>query len=328
MLNHGGNLQAAQAASSYQGEWLDLSTGISPWSWPVTMPPEAVWQRLPEITPAFEQAVAAYYGSEQLIAVPGSQYAIEALPRLLPKARVAMPFWGYGEHAKAWQKAGHELVFYHSFTELLALCGQVEHAVVINPNNPTGEYWSEAQLLQIEQCVPGYVVVDKAFADSVEVPSQPVLQQPRRITLRSLGKFFGLAGLRLGFVELPEALREAFLDKQLLWGVSSISLWVAEQALADRAWQQQQRQRIAQQRGWVKQYLLQYFSAQQLSEGPLFVSVYGQYDDLLHCQQRFAECGVWLRLFHWPQALPYSYLRIGLPADMAQLHTMTQTLEL
>ena len=171
------------------------------------------------------------------------------------------------------------------------------------------------------------MLVDMAFADVYVGEKTPTVAN-NRIILRSFGKFFGMAGLRLGFVYLPEKLRAAFVSHLPLWAVSSLSLWVAEAALTDVTWHQRQRQRITAARDALFYYAKQRFMGCEIVRGPMFVSVYGNYEYLKQCQQRFAECGVWLRLFYLPEAMPNTYLRLGLPADIKRLEQVTKSLEL
>ncbi|MCR8922500.1 threonine-phosphate decarboxylase CobD [Dasania sp. GY-MA-18] len=317
MLEHGGNLLLAQQQyPEAQQPWIDLSTGISPWSWPVPTIPETCWQRLPEISESFNIAVADYYGVQGLVPVAGSQQAIELLPQLLPAARVAMPIWGYSEHSQAWQKAGHQVLSYNSYQQLQNLLEQVEHVLVINPNNPTGELWSCEALQKIQQQVSGYLVVDEAFIDSCPQPS--MLQHVSKgslIVLRSMGKFFGLAGIRLGFIYLPHELKTNFEQRLLLWGVTAPSLYIAELALSDKTWQQQQRERIKQMQQSMLVLLATYLPGLQLKPGPLFISVSGPHEILAAIKQQFAQQGIWLRIFSPIEPQGEGLLRFGIPAD-------------
>jgi len=64
MLEHGGRLRAA--ARKYQiplTDWLDLSTGIAPYGWPIPDIPASAWNRLPAEADGHEAAAQAYYGS-------------------------------------------------------------------------------------------------------------------------------------------------------------------------------------------------------------------------------------------------------------------------
>ncbi|MYM63160.1 aminotransferase class I/II-fold pyridoxal phosphate-dependent enzyme [Pseudomaricurvus sp. HS19] len=334
MLNHGGKLAEAQQRYPQQREWLDLSTGIAPWSWPVPEIPAAVWQRLPESDAALRTAAAGFYGcdAERLLPVAGSQVAIETLPGCVPGATVAVPLWGYGEHRHCWQKQGHSLVFYRNFPELLQLLrtGAALHAVAINPNNPAGSHWSCRQLqLCLEALAPdGLLVVDEAFAD-LQHPS-PALQMehdPRLVVLRSVGKFFGMAGLRLGFVIATAPLRDALQARLPHWGVSHPALWLGERMLADSEWQRQQRQRIDPALQWLEDIVRQLLPASWqggLQSGPLFVSLFGDPCSL----QEFAEAcmadGVLLRYFA-PQE-NRSCVRIGL-CDEAHRARLQSVLE-
>ena len=239
MLEHGGKLLAAAARYGIeQDNWLDLSTGINPAGWPVPVIPAAVWQRLPESEDGLLEAAAAYYGCTSVLPVAGSQAAIQGLPRLRAACRVGVPHPAYAEHAHAWRAAGHAVVAWDAAMGVDAL----DVLVLVHPNNPGGQTYTRAALLDWHAELAargGWLVVDEAFIDATPHESlAEACPRPGLIILRSLGKFFGLAGARVGFV-LAEPTLLAVLNKLLgPWAVSAPSRWVARSALADIAWQQ------------------------------------------------------------------------------------------
>ena len=338
MLNHGGQLHIAQQRyPRAENDWLDLSTGIAPWSWPVPDVPESVWQRLPESDEALCAAARGFYVSEAedtrwsdrelgSVALAGSQPAIESLPTLFASANVALPLWGYGEHAKHWQQADHRLHFYRDSDELLNWIntGRVTHVVVIRPNNPNGDCWPMDRLESVQQSllsVGGWLIVDEAFADvhNHACQSQSVLKlmledrdANNLVVLRSIGKFFGMAGLRLGFAFAPLSLCDALRTCQPLWNLSHLAQWLGEKMLKDVTWQQQQRIRIAEGVKELRQQLDETLpSAWQsmLRNGPLFVSAFGSRSSLHHVHEYLAKQGIWTRFFEAQDR------RSDLPAD-------------
>jgi cobalamin biosynthesis protein CobC len=329
MLNHGGQLQRAQRQyPEAPSPWLDLSTGIAPWSWPVSQLPLEVWQRLPEVDDDLLRAAKHYYHcpNAQVLAVSGSQVAIEKIPTLFTAARVALPLWGYAEHQKAWQAAGHQLCFYRDCDELDRWIerGEVEHAVVINPNNPSAEVVCRSRLVHWQQQLQrqqGCLLVDEAFADTLPDKASMASQvsdelAANLIVLRSVGKFFGLAGLRLGFVLGSTALTQQLKNVLPLWGVSHPAQWLGQRLLMDQAWQLQQRERIQQARAALEKILKESLPQSMLEGmkvGPLFISVFGERHSLNHLHQRLAENGIWIRFFEPQQEL--AGLRFGLSDD-------------
>ena len=242
MLEHGGRLrEAARRWGIPLADWLDLSTGISPWPYPLPPPPDEVWQRLPEDDDGLEAAARDYYGTPGaagLLALPGSQAAIQWLPRLVPAGRVALAPPLYAEHPAAWRAAGHEVVAWEE---------PADYAVVCNPNNPTGECHARAALLDRARSLR-LLLVDEAFIDAEPAESLAGLAgtgaAENIIVLRSLGKFFGLAGARVGFAIAAPPLLGALREAIGPWAVTHPGRWAARHALADRAWQAAQRQRL------------------------------------------------------------------------------------
>ena len=254
MLEHGGRLrQAAQQYGFPLSDWLDLSTGINPDVYPVAAIDPACWNRLPEDDDGLEAAAAAYYGNHRLLALPGSQAAIQALPALFSPVVVACLSPIYEEHPQAWERAGHKLRRLPTLPRALAAATPTPtpNILLCNPNNPTATTYSRSELLaaadQLRQR-GGWLIVDEAFADAEPQNSLTALagsdEAPNLIVLRSLGKFFGLAGARVGFLfgdaEKLARLREIIGP----WAVAHPSRAVARQALADVAWQATTRARL------------------------------------------------------------------------------------
>lgn len=235
---HGGDLATARALFPEAPQpWVDLSTGINPIPYPLPALPLSLWMRLPgvdEEAALIAAARAAYRvpAHAGIVAAPGTQILIELLPHLAPSGPVAILGPTYAEHGHAWRKAG----FAVSET---AKPGEAATVVVVNPNNPDGRVFSREELVSLAaRCGArgGLLVVDEAFADfTPETSALPDLP-PDTVVLRSFGKTYGLAGLRLGFaIGAPDAMAKlaAALGP---WSVAGPALHVGAQALADTAW--------------------------------------------------------------------------------------------
>jgi len=311
MLEHGGKLR--QAAARYGlpfDDWVDLSTGINPNGWPVPEVPPACWARLPEDDDGLEQAARSYYGAEHLLPVAGSQAAIQALPRLRPRSRVAVLDPGYAEHAYAWRRASHEVTGVAA-ERLDEAVQDSDVLLLIHPNNPTGARFPVEQLLDWHARLAargGWLVVDEAFMDVT--PEHSLCHysaRPGLIVLRSLGKFFGLAGARVGFVCAHPALLAQLHGLLGPWSVSAPARWVATSALADRAWQDAARRRLGTD-GVRLQALLTQHGLNPAGGCALFQWV--RTPDAQDLHETLARQGVLTRLF-----IESPSLRFGLPGD-------------
>lgn len=322
MLNHGGQLAIAQQQYPEVKEWLDLSTGISPWSWPVPEVPAAVWSRLPDDDQALCLAAANYYGChpEHITPVAGSQVAIEWLPEYFDESRIAIPRWGYGEHAHCWLRRGHQVVYYDSAEQVNTLIAlkQIDHVLVINPNNPSTETIDSVQLLQWQRrlaVIGGYLIVDQAFADLDGFQSATSLYDfVNVISLRSVGKFYGMAGLRLGFVIASPRILHSMSSHAPLWSVSNVAIFLGEKMLMDEHWQLQQKQRVIYFRSLLADLLANQFGMARLYIGPLFISIFGPPEKLENIQESLAQKGVWVRYFEPVRGK--SCLRFGLTDEL------------
>ncbi len=321
VLEHGGDLCGAAARFRIPVEqWIDISTGISPWSWPVPAIPPSVWRNLPQADEQLERAAAGYYrcSRESLLAVPGSQYALQFTPALLPRGRVAMPTRGYAEHRLAWRTAGHQIVDYHDRAVLANLVNDaaVEHAVVINPNNPTGELLPRQSLEALHRQLQengGWLVLDEAFVDASPQESlAPLCPAPGLIVYRSIGKFFGLAGIRLGFLLAPPALCHELATRMPPWLVSQAARWIGERALADNNWQDVQRNRLGTTATQWRRALQGRVPALEFTGTALFATGAGATGYCRALYLALARRAVLVRLID--DSNGHSMLRFGLPA--------------
>lgn len=315
--HHGGRLyEAGRRWGIPVGDWLDLSTGISPWTWPVPTLPASVWQRLPEEDDGLAACCRHWLAAPAdagCLPVPGSQAALQLLPRLRTTCRVGVPWPGYREHALAWQREGHSVVSL-SVDQIDAALPDLDVLVCINPNNPTGHLYSLDTLLRWHQQLAGkggWLVVDEAFLDASEGESLAShCGKPGLIVLRSLGKFFGLAGLRAGVMVGPVAVCEALADLLGPWALSHPARWLMAQAVQDRDWQQQQRARLQQARlrlnGLLKKACLR-------PQGDSDLFALCLHDDAEAIRDGLASQGVLVRHFQQPGAL-----RFGLPGNESE----------
>lgn len=254
---HGGQVQAImQYFVGAPEPFVDLSTGVSPFAYPLVWPPLDALHRLPEQGEehALQQIAASAYGvqsAEMVVTGAGSQSLIALLPRLLDVQRACVLGPTYSGHQQAWEQNGVPCM-------LADHLGQVQHAaqqagtvcVICNPNNPDGRELDAQTLIHVaDQCAEagGWLVVDEAFGDFGHNSVASMLPHPGLVVLRSFGKTYGLPGVRLGFLlAAPELAQRA---RALLgaWPVGALALAAGRQALADTQWLQQaaQQARIA-----------------------------------------------------------------------------------
>ncbi|PCE25128.1 threonine-phosphate decarboxylase [Paraburkholderia acidicola] len=339
VVTHGGNLhEAARLYGIAYAAWLDLSTGINPHGYPVPPVPPDAWRRLPDEGDDFAACAARYYGApdaEHVLPVAGSQAAIRALPAVLPalpalptqpasspesrpesstRATVGIAPLTYSEYAPAFARAGYVVSALDVACENLP--DTLTHAVVVNPNNPTAAYLDAAKLLRWHAQLSargGTLIVDEAFADAMpDVTPRASLADrvalPGLVVLRSPGKFFGLAGVRAGFVLAAPAQLRALRDVLGAWTVSGPARHAVTAAFADRAWQEQMRDRLAADSARLVELLHAHRFASRAT--PLFAWTDDARATALH--RALAERGIWTRLFAQPASL-----RFGLPATPA-----------
>lgn len=311
--DHGGNLDAAMRRHGGDAaRWIDLSTGINPVPYPVAGLSARAFAALPTQSDmaALRAAAAACYATRAHVTpVAGAQAAIQAVPHLARAGRARVLAPTYNEHAAALSVSGWAV---EGVGCVDALPG-ADCAVVVNPNNPDGARHDPARLMALAGQV-GLLVVDESFADpEPDLSLAPVMHRApdNLIVLRSFGKFFGLAGLRLGFVLSGATLAARLADLAGPWPVSGPAIEVARQALEDDAWQRRTCARLAQDVGRLDALAMR-VDWTLVGGTPLF-RTYAT-SDATASQEHLARHHIWSRVF------PYSrhWLRLGLAGEPEQ----------
>ena len=319
MIDHGGNLDVAQRRFGGRPEdWIDLSTGINRHPYPIPELPPHLWSALPsraEIESLHGAARQAYGTAAPVLAIAGAQAAIELLPRLAPPGAAKILVPTYGEFAHVLRAAGWSV---EGVSDFEALAG-ADLAIVVNPNNPDGRHHDPQRLKALASRV-GRLVIDESFADAV--PELSLASQAGRaglLILRSFGKFYGLAGLRLGFALGGEADIAMLAGMVGPWPVSGVAIEIGRHALLDRTWANQTRvwltrdakrlDEMARNAGW------------ELVGGTPLFRLY-ETGDGARAQERLARAQIWSRVFKDGP----SRLRLGLPGDETEWQRLSMAL--
>jgi cobalamin biosynthesis protein CobC len=310
---HGGAIEVARRLAPGAPEpWIDLSTGLNPHAYPLpNLEPEA-WSRLPEsgALAKLEAAAALRYGAAagSVVAGPGSQALIHALAHSLPRGAVGALGPTYGGFAAAFAAAGARVVEARRLEDI----GALDVAIVVNPNNPDGRIIPRAALLDLHERLAqrgATLVVDEAFAD-FDGPEglAPALPASGAVILRSFGKAYGLAGLRLGFAltspDIIPALRAALGP----WPVSGPAIAIGIRALADSDWLEATRARLCKESARLD-VLLQGVGWRIIGGTRLFRLA--SHADARHAFERLLAAGILTRAF----ADAPDRLRFGIPSD-------------
>jgi len=293
--DHGGGLDAAIARwGGTRSDWLDLSTGINPTPYPLPAFSNNVWTTLPDkaAQTALIKAARGFWNipdDAEILAAPGASSLIARMPQLFDQQSVDIPKPTYNEHAAAFAAQGWDED------------NSAKVRVLVHPNNPTGHLWCKDDL------TAPVTIIDESFCDVT--PEQSLIAEadkPGRIILKSFGKFWGLAGLRLGFIIAEPALIAKMRDMIGPWAVSGPALETATKALNDLAWAQDSRKSLAQDARTLDDMMLAQDA--RLEGGCDLFRLYSV-DDAQRWHDRLAEHHILTRIF------PYSdnFLRLGLP---------------
>ena len=311
MQDHGGNLDiAVKRFGGRVEDWIDLSTGINRRAYPVGELTPCDFSALPsraDIEALHEAARQAYATSAPVLALSGAQAAIQLLPRLAPPGRARILGPTYNEYAPVLSAAGWHV---EEVGDLDALAG-ADLAVVVNPNNPDGRRHDAIALLA-QRLLVNRLVIDESFVDAV--PDLSLASEARRegfLILRSFGKFYGLAGLRLGFVLGPAADVAALAAMAGPWPVSGPAIAIGKRALLDRDWASATRTRLA--RDTLRLDAMADAAGWRLIGGTPLFRLY-DVGDAAAAQERLARAKIWSRIFGGKPR----WLRLGLPGEESE----------
>ncbi len=297
--DHGGGIDAAIARyGGTRSGWLDLSTGINPVAYSIPALTPGAWTALPDqaARTALETAARGFWqvpGTAAILAAPGASALIARLPDLRPPGTVEIPGPTYNEHAAAFTRAGWSI----------AHAGSAR--VIVTPNNPDGRRWTAVEATAGD---PTLLVIDESFADASPADSLSALAgRPGTLILKSFGKFWGLAGLRLGFAIGDPSLIARLSEMLGPWPVSGPALEIGTAALRDLAWAKTTRHKLGADADRLDALMRSHGA--QLAGGTRLFRLY-EVGDAPAWQDRLARAHVWSRIF------PYSdrWLRLGLPA--------------
>lgn len=300
MRSHGGR----------RGDWLDLSTGINPVAYPVPQFDKPDWTALPDTgaQDALVETARDFWkvpSSASVLAAPGASSVIARIPALMVPGRVWIPGPTYNEHGRSFAAAGWNASAVRVATA----------SVLVHPNNPDGRLWSVADV------AADLSVIDESFCDVM--PDHSLIETANRagvIVLKSFGKFWGLAGLRLGFAIGDPDLIHRLAGMLGPWPVSGPALRIGRLALKDQAWAGSTRARLTADAARLD-HLMTSVGAKVLGGTSLF-RLYDT-DDAARWQHSFAKRHIWTRIF------PYSkrWLRLGLPGTPANWARLADALD-
>ncbi|MGX1321441.1 cobalamin biosynthetic protein CobC [Bradyrhizobium sp. USDA 377] len=319
MREHGGNLDLAQRRFGGRAEdWIDLSTGINRVPYPVGEVSMRAWSALPsssEIDALHQAARHAYRTSAALVAMGGAQAAIQLLPQLAPYGRARILAPTYNEYAGVLSAAGWDV---QEVSELDALAS-ADLAIVVNPNNPDGRNYEPKDLLALLPRV-GRLVIDESFADAApHLSLASDADRPGLLILRSFGKFYGLAGLRLGFAIGNTADVARLAAASGPWPISGAAIAIGCRALRDDAWAETTSARLA--RDSIRLDAMVQSQGWALIGGTPLFRLY-ETPDALAAQDKLARAHIWSRVFVQKPA----WLRLGLPGNEAEWSRLAEAL--
>jgi len=311
-MRHGGDIDAAATRYGIAPEqWLDLSTGINPIAYPLVPPDRVALTRLPSAAREVvlrDTARVAYDAdaAAAIVAAPGSQILIQLTARLRSAAYVAILSPTYSEHAIAWAREGARVRAIAALDE----ADDADIVVLANPNNPDGRRHAPADLRDVANRLAargGLLVVDEAFADvAPDISMAPQAGRPGLLVLRSFGKMYGLAGVRLGFALGADEDIAKIAGWLGPWAVPGPAIEAGITALGDRAWTAAARATIHREADALARLLVHHGLEVVANVGLFVLAQHSRAGDIA---EHLARHGIWVRTFDYAA----TWLRFGLP---------------
>lgn len=325
-LFHGGALEYMRLTFSDAPEpWIDLSTGINPWPWPVKAPDLRGLNHLPtaQAFHACQAAMAQAFGApfEYVLPAPGSEILIRLLPTLIKAKTVAVLNPSYGDHARSWRMAGAQVI---ETSNPLSFADSVDVVVVCNPNNPDGRRFQVDDLKQARAALSargGWLIIDEAYADIVPALSLAAKSgEDGLIILRSIGKVYGIAGLRLGALIAPQPIIKAMSERLGVWSLSELILSIGTQVYSDSEWLAHTKSKLSKARKRLDTILI---SSGLTVSGGTDLYRFVETENAHQLWEHLAQQAIYVRRFEGLD----SNLRIGLPVDLASETRLTLALQ-
>lgn len=271
---HGGNrLEISRRYAIAEDAIIDFSSNINPLGCPSSVRPlvrngVALLTAYPDShCLELREALAAAWGcsSQHIIAGNGSTELIHLLPRVLRPRRALIFTPTFSEYEASLRAAGcaiHTISlrdgegFRMPAREAISFLPRVDVLYLCNPNNPTGTLAEPnllAALLAAAEKQKVLVVVDEAFMDFA--PDHSLVRSAGRrnnlLVLRSMTKFFGIPGIRLGYLVGPPQLIKRLYRHKEPWTVNTLAQKIGIACMAEHRFAAETRRFVAAERAYL-----------------------------------------------------------------------------
>ena len=273
---HGGNLrELASKIGSGEADICDFSANVNPLGPPDWL--RAVVSRAVDVLANYPdpnceklvKTIANRYNiaEGEILVANGSAEIINAIPRALNLKHAIIPVPAYGDYYQACKIAGLSVEKLDMTTsqdltlDLNALGDCVkggELVFIVNPNNPTGLSLDTNKLRAfIKKHNDTIFIIDEAFIDFLKDSESLIIDRPANvIVLRSMTKFYAIAGVRLGFAVGPEGLIEQVRKQITPWSVNAFAQEIGVRAIEDSQYAAKTIETVSCNRQWLYEELL------------------------------------------------------------------------
>ncbi|MGV8058796.1 MAG: threonine-phosphate decarboxylase CobD [Smithellaceae bacterium] len=343
---HGGNVEEISRTFGLKEDYLvDFSSNVNPFTLPPSIS-QVIKSKIRDISRypdkeslKLKTALGKHLniGVEHIVVGNGSVDIIYRAVYALKPASGLILLPAFGEYEKALSSVGAKIRyllpkgrgnFVFSTEEIVKNCDEVDIVFLCNPNNPTGMLISRKDLEYLAEKLrkkKTMLVLDEAFIDLTEEHSLIDLasKSSNLLVLRSLTKFFGLAGLRLGYAVGNSALIKRLQNSGQPWPVNVFAQATGEVLLQDEKFRNKSKRKLLQERDFLYRHLCRSKGLKPFQSSANFIlaKIEGPLSSG-QLQSRLIKCGLLIRDCSNFRGLNDKYIRVAVRSRKDNLHLL------
>ncbi len=259
-MKHGGNIyQFAKHLGCLPEQVLDFSSNINPdqavdWR---TLQPVSLGPYADPDYSLLKQAISHRYkmpANADIEVFNGASAAIFSLLRWILPQDLVLYTPLYGEYAHIAGELGCQVHNIDRFKPLTTDIPKASTVIFVNPSTPDGQLYDLQERLTAWQAAECHIIVDESFLDFcvAESVAECIAGYDKLYIIKSLSKFYGCAGIRVGFIIAAAPVIKELRRYEPAWKLSSFDMIYMQQALANDDFVEKTREQTASLRNMLR----------------------------------------------------------------------------
>ncbi len=259
MAQHGGNIYSfAQKLQCAPDDIIDFSSNINPHQ--AVVPQIESQQLRPYADPDYyelHQIIKQRYpefAQCEIELFNGASAAIFALLRFLNPENLVLYAPLYAEYRQVGELFANKVQLINRFEAITANVPRYSTIVFVNPSTPDGQYYPLEKLIAEWKKACCILIVDESFLDFTHYSSAIELLKdyPNFFIIKSFTKFYGCAGVRVGFIAGNSQSIKLLHQQEPIWKLSSFDVLYIQNALKNKEFITETRKNTQIYRQWLK----------------------------------------------------------------------------